>query len=185
MPVNRDTSYYDSVRVAEIATIAALSLVLANFRLLALPAGGSVSLASVPLLALAFARGPRAALAAGFCTGIGHALTGGTIVHPVQLLLDYLAAPMLTALAAYAPATERTKVAIGTTIVATAQLATYTLSGMIFFSSGIGEHSALGFALTYNAVVVMPEALLAIAFVPQMLEWWNRAVPLSIGSPVP
>ena len=169
----------DILRLTEAATAIALSVLLGNLRLLELPSGGSITLACVPQLALASVRGLRTGLLACACAGSAHALAGGTIVHPVQLVLDYGIGYAALALVALVRAVEGTRLTLGILLAALVQLAAATLSGVVFFAAGTGAHGAglVAASLAYNAATIVPEALLAIWLVPRATRALCRADP--------
>jgi len=168
------------VQLTEASVAVALSVLLGNIRLVELPNGGSIALAVVPLLALALARGARAALLAGCCAGAAHALSGGTIIHPAQLGLDYFVSYAALALAGVGgPATvaaSRRQLAPRILLAMSAHLAAMVVSGMVFFAPVAGD-AAVAYSLAYNAATVVPEALLAILLVPSVIRSIARANP--------
>jgi thiamine transporter len=166
------------VHLTEAAAAVALSVLLGNVRLVELPNGGSIALATLPLLAIAVTRGPRVGILAGACAGIAHALSGGTIVHPVQLGLDYLLAYAALGVAGIAAGrgTSRARLAPALLLAMTLHLAAMVVSGIVFFSTVAGS-AALEYALAYNAVTVVPETLLAIWLVPPLVRAVARANP--------
>lgn len=159
--------------------VVALAIALGNLRLVELPQGGGISFASLPILLLALTRGWRPALLAGWCAGVGHALFGATVVHPVQLLLDYglaqaaLAAAALAARPSSPP--SRSTVALGVLLGSAAQLAVFTTSGAVFFASYAGASSPVAYSLAYNAAIVVPEAIIATLVLPTLLHARARA----------
>jgi thiamine transporter len=166
------------VRLTEAAVAVALSVLLGSMRLVELPNGGSIALTTMPLLALAVARGPRIALLAGACAGAAHAFAGGTIIHPVQWLLDYvLAYAVLAAAGIGRPGIpDRSRLAPRIVLAMALHLACVVTSGMIFFAPVAGS-AALAYCLTYNAATVVPETLLAIWLVPPLVRAVARANP--------
>ncbi len=166
------------VLLTESAVAVALSVLLGSLRLLTLPNGGSIALATLPLLALALSRGVRVGVLAGACAGIAQALSGGTIVHPVQLGLDYLLAYAALGLAGLAAgrASSRAHVTAAIALAMSLHLAAMVASGVVFFSTVAGG-AALTYSLAYNAATVVPEALLSIWLVPPLLRAVGRANP--------
>ncbi|MCW2950299.1 MAG: proton-coupled thiamine transporter YuaJ, partial [Thermoleophilia bacterium] len=149
---------------------------LGNMRLIELPNGGSVSLAAVPLLAYAAVRGGRGALLACWCAGIAHALSGGTIIHPVQLALDYVLAYGVLAVPALTGAATATRRTIGIVVAFALQLAATTASGVIYFATMAGC-AAWKYSLLYNATTTVPELALALVTVPVAIRALRRVDP--------
>ena len=172
------TSRTEIVRLAEAAVAVALSVLLGNVRLLELPNGGSIALATLPLLALAITRGPRLGVLAGACAGMAHALNGGTIIHPAQLLLDYLAAYALLATAGVLATRSASRAALAPAIMLamSLHLCVMVISGMIFFAP-VAAGAAFAYSLAYNAATVVPETLLALWLVPVAVRAMARAHP--------
>jgi thiamine transporter len=179
MPVMVLAHRTELVRLAEASVAVALSILLGSMRLVELPNGGSVALATMPLLALAVARGPRLAVLAGTCAGAAHAVAGGTIIHPVQLLLDYVLAYGVLAVAGFgspAGGIDRVRLAPGIVLAMLLHLACVVTSGMVFFAPVAGG-SALTYSLAYNAATVVPETLIALWVVPPLVVALARANP--------
>ncbi|MCW2924567.1 MAG: proton-coupled thiamine transporter YuaJ [Thermoleophilia bacterium] len=166
------------VRLTEAAVAVALSVLLGTVRLLELPNGGSIALATLPLLAFAIARGVGPGVAAGACAGAAHALSGGTIVHPIQLGLDYgLAYAALGAAGlACGRGTERAALAPAIILAMALHLTANVVSGMVFFAPAAGG-SAFAYSLAYNATTVIPELLLSLWLVPPLVRALARANP--------
>ncbi|MBC7462237.1 MAG: energy-coupled thiamine transporter ThiT [Thermoleophilia bacterium] len=172
----RTTSHAELLRLMEAATAVALCVLLGNLRLLELPSGGSISLAAVPLLAYAAVRGGRGALLACWCAGAAHALSGGTIIHPLQLVLDYVVAYGVLAAPAVLGARTTVRRTVGIVVAMLLQLAVTTLSGVLFFSSVAGA-AAWRYSLGYNATTTVPELVLALIAVPVAIRALQRADP--------
>lgn len=157
----------------------ALSVLLGNVRLVELPHGGSIALATLPLLALALTRGVRPALLACCCAGAAHALSGGTIVHPAQLALDYLLAYAVLAVAGLGmrgAGGGRARIVLPVVAAMALHLAAMVLSGIVFFAPVAGS-AALAYSITYNAATVLPETLLALWLLPPLVRALARANP--------
>ena len=170
-----EAAHRDNLRVAQAAVVVALSLALGNIRLLELPAGGSISFGALPLLAFAVVYGPRSALWPCLVAGAAHALSGGTIVHPAQLLLDYGLAYAALALAGLGRERATLGVAAAVAAAVSLQFACFVISGTIFFGAGAETSAALTYALAYNATTALPELVLAVWLVPAVARAIRRA----------
>jgi thiamine transporter len=175
--------------LTDAATCVALSVVLGSMRLLELPFGGSVSLAPLPILLLALVHGGRRAAVAGCIAGMAHAMLGGTIVHPVQLVLDYGLAYAVLGLAGPFGGGSQRRAAVGVVVATAARYACLVLSGVVFFGRYAGSHAVLAYSLAYNAAYTMPELLLCLALLPTMSRAWHRATggapAAAAGAPLP
>lgn len=154
----------------------ALSVLLGNLRLLELPNGGSIAFATLPLLALAATRGVRIGLLAGLCAGAAHALAGGTIVHPIQLVLDYVVSYAALAAVALTGRPTRARLAVGTVLAMSLHLAAMVVSGVVFFAPVVGD-GAFAYSLGYNAATVVPELVIALWLLPTLVRAMARANP--------
>lgn len=166
------------VQLTEAACAVALSVLLGNLRLLELPNGGSIALATLPLLSLSLSRGVRSGVLAGLCAGLAHALAGGVVVHPVQLLLDYPLAYAALGLAGVSAGrgTSRAALAPGIVLAMSLHLAAMVVSGLIFFAPVAGD-AALAYALAYNVATVGPETAIALWLAAPLLRSIARANP--------
>jgi thiamine transporter len=164
------------VLLTESSVAVALSVLLGNMRLVELPNGGSIALATLPLLALARARGVRTGVLAGCCAGVAHALSGGTIIHPAQLGLDYLLAYAALGLAGIARSRRGLVASLAIVVAMAMHLLAMVISGVVFFSAVAGD-AALTYAIAYNVATVGPETVLALWLVPPLLRAIARANP--------
>jgi thiamine transporter len=75
--------------ITEIAIACTLSLILGFFKIGQLPQGGSISLAMLPVIVVAFRRGLVPGVVCGVIAGFLQMLPDPFLVHPLQILLDY------------------------------------------------------------------------------------------------
>jgi thiamine transporter len=168
----------DILGLTDAATAVAVSVLLGNLRLLELPNGGSITLACVPLLAFSALRGVRRGLFVCSCAGLAHAASGGTIVHPVQLLLDYGVAYAAYALAGLAHCADGWRLRCAIVAAGCVSLTATTISGAVFFAQGLDSAAAARtYALLYNAATIVPEVCIALALVPLAARAIQRADP--------
>ena len=165
--------------LTDAAMATALSVALGNLRFLELPNGGSISLATIPLLVLALRRGARPALLAGLAAGLIHATYGGRIIHPAQFLLDYGIGSMSAALAATARG-RNWLMPLGIVLASIVQFAAYVVSGVVFFSASTASPWIV--SSIYNASVVVPETILALFMVPPVVRALDRIDPSKVRS---
>lgn len=181
--------------LTEVALSVALAAVLAWIKLV-LPvnfAGGSVSLAMLPIVVVAFRRGAGAGVAAGAVFGAVDYLIEPFFVHPVQVMLDYgvaFAAVGLTGLGAgaWGRAVERgdrsRQVAVivtWVTVGVVGRFAASVLSGVVFFASNAPEgQPVLLYSLLYNASYLLPSLLATVVSAVIVLPALERAVPVHV-----
>lgn len=157
--------------LAEVGVAAAMSFILSKLEVWKMPQGGSVSLEMLPLLYLAFARGPAQGAAAGLVTGILDIMFGGYIVHPIQAILDY---PLGYAVVGMAPVLAAgrgwLRIVSGTLGGFLLQLGCYVLSGAVFFAEYAPEGvSPWVYSVTYNASFLIPELILSAIVIVYLL----------------
>ncbi len=148
--------------LTEGAVAAALSLVLSNLKLFALPQGGSVTLEMAPLLAFALLRGPRAGIAAGTLSGLLQLFFGGYVVHPLQALLDYPVAFGAVGLAGLFRGDGLPRQIAGLLLGGGTRLLCHVLSGVVFFASFAPQGTNVWlYSLSYNGTFLAPSLILS------------------------
>lgn len=84
----------------EASILGALSFILDKLTIFVMPQGGSITLSMLPIIVMAFRWGLGGGLLTGFLSGLLQLITGGTIFHWAQALLDYTLAYTLVGMAA-------------------------------------------------------------------------------------
>jgi thiamine transporter len=163
----------DRVRVmVEGALCVALAVVFSEFRMFAMPQGGSITLEMAPLLYFSYRRGFKWGAAAGVMSGVFMMLFGGYIAHPAQAALDYPLAFACVGAAGFL----RERPVLGTIFAGAARFACHVLSGVIFFSSYAPEgQSPWAYSAIYNASFMIPSLL--ISGVLAMILWKKLGAP--------
>jgi len=146
----------------------AIGFALSYVRIVRFPQGGSITPASMlPVMAFAFMFGPAPGLMAGIVYGLLQLLQDFYVVHPVQLLLDYILAFGALGLAGF----FKKNFLLGVFTGGFVRLLCHFISGMVFF----GEYAPPGqpvalYSLIYNASVIGPDLLicLVVAMLPQV-----------------
>ncbi|AST91493.1 MULTISPECIES: energy-coupled thiamine transporter ThiT [Sutcliffiella] len=166
------------VTMVEISMMAALAVILSYVKFGALWAyGGSISLIMVPIFVIAFRRGWKAGVVTGLLVGVINWLTGGYVVHPAQLILDY---PLPFALLGFAAIFAVKGVTIRTIVVGmifgtALRLISHFLSGVIWF----GEYAPDGipvvlYSIIYNLSYLVPEMLITIAILVIIYKFYPK-----------
>ncbi|WP_368505699.1 energy-coupled thiamine transporter ThiT [Alkalihalophilus sp. As8PL] len=155
----------------EVAVMAGLALVLSFVKFGALWAmGGSISLVMVPIFLIAFRRGFKVGILTGLLVGLLGLVTGPTIVHIVQLVLDYPLAYMVLGVAGIFAA-KKGQLAPKASIIVVGLLLATSLRFLSHFSSGViwfGQYAPEGmnpaiYSLFYNLSYLVPEMLITMA----------------------
>lgn len=169
----------------EIAIMSALGFVLGELKLYSMPQGGSISLVMLPIVLIALRRGLIAGLTAGFLVGELNHLIGGTVVHPIQLLLDYPLAFTVVGLVGLVRhfGWETNRIVMTWTFL----LFAITCRFLLHFTSGVvwfGEYAPEGVAVTtysflYNISYLLPEWIITGVVLTILMK---KAPQLFIGT---
>lgn len=160
--------------MTETAVMIALALALSQLRLFRMPQGGSVTLAMVPILVLAFRWGGRAGVMAGAGLGLLRLVLDAFVVHPAQFILDYPLAFALVGAAGFIRS-RPTLAVIGSFA---ARMACHVATGVIFFASYAPEGTpALTYSLVYNGSFLLPELAITLVAVSLVLAALKSALP--------
>ena len=149
-------------KLTEIAISIALACVFHFLRIWEMPQGGSVSLAMVPILFIAFRRGIKSGILAGSVYGLISIIFDGTIYHPLSIFLDYLFAFGVLGIAGLFPKNVW-GIAFGSTVAVLGRFFFTLMSGVFLFASYAPEgQSPWIYSLIYNGSYMLPELVIAI-----------------------
>ncbi len=164
---------------AEIGVAVALAAVLGQVRLFAMPQGGSVSLELLPVIFIAVRRGVVPGLVTGVVYGfLQLALPGAFVFHPAQALLDYPLAFGALAVGGFVAVTGWRSLAVAVALACAARFVFHFLSGLIFFAEyAPGWEAPWLYSITYNALYLLPEAVLTAVLLWPLLKAYDAAFP--------
>lgn len=152
----------------------AISFVLSYIRLYRWPQGGSITLASMlPMFVYSYIFGPAAGISAGAVYGLLQLIQDPYILHPVQVLLDYIIAFAAMGLSGFA----RDNVSLGVVLGGFGRFFSSFLSGVIFFGSYAPDGvSPILYSIAVNGMIIGTDALICfiISLVPQVREIIER-----------
>ncbi|MCC2527894.1 energy-coupled thiamine transporter ThiT [Bacillus halotolerans] len=164
------------VRLIEIAimTAAAVILDIVSGMFLRMPQGGSVSIMMIPIFLISFRWGVKAGLTTGLLTGLVQIAIGNLFLqHPVQLLLDYIAAFAVVGISGFfasavrKSALSRAKGKLIVSIICAVfigsflRYAAHVISGAVFFGSFAPKGTPVWiYSLTYNATYMIPSFII-------------------------
>ncbi|MCY8979691.1 energy-coupled thiamine transporter ThiT [Bacillus halotolerans] len=164
------------VRLIEIAimTAAAVILDIVSGMFLRMPQGGSVSIMMIPIFLISFRWGVKAGLTTGLLTGLVQIAIGNLFLqHPVQLLLDYIAAFAVVGISGFfasavrKSALSRAKGKLIVSIICAVfigsflRYAAHVISGAVFFGSFAPKGTPVWiYSLTYNATYIFPSFII-------------------------
>ncbi len=153
-------------RIAECGILMALALALSFFKITILPAGGSITLAILPLVLISARQGFLIGTLCGFAFGILLITNGATIVHPIQFLLDYPLAYSTIGFAGIIKWDTALKAITAITIASILKLHCHVIAGIVFFSKNQENFKeALTFCYAYNSGHLVPETIICAAIV--------------------
>lgn len=154
----------------EIAIMAALAVVLSYIKFGAIwVMGGSISLMMVPIFIMVFRRGWVVGTVTGLLVGVLNLITGGYVVHPVQLVLDYplaytvlgLGGVLLLAHRRVNQQLSKTTIISVIAIGASLRFVSHFASGVIWFGIYAPEGMPVAlYSFLYNISYLLPEAIL-------------------------
>ncbi|WP_055665305.1 energy-coupled thiamine transporter ThiT [Desnuesiella massiliensis] len=143
----------------QVAIAIALGTVLKMFTIMKMPMGGSVTLGSmIPIIFIAYVYGARVGYLAGVLFGIIDLLLGAYVVHPVQLLLDYVLAFGVLGAAGY----FKNNVSLGALVAVALRFICHVISGVVFFASYAEGQNVIVYSVLYNGTYLLPEAIIAM-----------------------
>ena len=179
--------------LVEIALTVALSAVLSMLAV-RLPinfAGGTISLAMVPIFVLALRRGVGAGVAAGMLFGVVDYFVEPFFVAPAQVALDYLVAFGAVGLTGLGSNAYHRALAVSTTravavavpfmlLGGCARFLAAWLSGVVFFgmNAPAGQPVWL-YSIVYNLSYLVPSVVICAVAATAVLPALERAVPTS------
>ncbi len=151
--------------LTEIAAFVALAVICSFIKVWEMPQGGSVALTMVPILLIAFRRGPFAGIVTGGIYGLLSMLLAGTIYHPMSILLDYILAFALVGIAGFFRK-SLSGVLLGTVLGIAGRFLSSLVSGAVLF----GEYAPVGqnpwiYSLVYQTTYLLPELVICLVLV--------------------
>ena len=176
-----DKKGFDTKAISYAAVCIAMSFALSYLRIVKMPQGGSITIASlVPLMIYSYMFGTKKGVFAGFIYGILQAFQDPYILHPAQFLLDYPLAFMCIGLAgcfAKVKALDKlpqVQIALGGVVAGLSRFVMHFLSGMFAFGMWAPEGQPVWlYSLTYQAGYVLPD--IAIAIVAAVILFSSKA----------
>ena len=145
----------------------ATAIVLGELRLFKMPLGGSVTPASMlPVILAGYLYGSRQGILLGSSAGIFKLLLGGaTILNPLQVVLDYVAAKGIIGVSGFFKEKKHGLI-IGGFVGILGRYIVAVISGYIFFSDYVPDsfhHSAFVWSLYYNITYLGVDGAITLA----------------------
>ena len=164
-----------SQKLTESGLLLALAVILSVLKIIDLPYGGSITLASMlPLIILSYRYGFTWGLLSGFVYGLIQMVIGmsalsyvtGIVAVAAVIILDYVLAFMATALGARFRNREHPAKAfgLGALTVCAVRYAFHVISGCTVWAGlSIPTGDAFWYSLIYNATYMLPETIITVA----------------------
>lgn len=163
---------FDSKSIAYAAVCIAMSFALSYIRIVRMPQGGSVTVASLlPLMIYSFMFGTKKGVIAGLVYGVLQALQDPWIIHPAQFLLDYPVAFAGIGVAGMFAHLKKlntkpqVQFLLGALVASVLRFLAHLLSGVFAFSAYAIDAgmNAWVYSLAYNSFVFVDIAIAIVA----------------------
>ena len=170
---------FDSKSIAYAAVCIAMSFALSYLKVVEMPQGGSITIASLlPLMIYSYMFGTKKGVLAGFIYGILQAFQDTYILHPAQFLLDYPVAFSAIGLAGMFARVDalrfpQVKFLLGAIVAAAGRFLSHFLSGIFAFGTFATIEPVWLYSLIYQAGYVLPD--IAIAIVLGMIVFSSKS----------
>ena len=164
----KDKKGFSTRSITFAAICIAMSFALSYLRIVTMPQGGSITIASLlPLMIYSYMFGTKKGVFAGFIYGILQAFQDPAILHPAQFLLDYPLAFSAIGLAGMfannkALRFPQIRFALGALVAAAGRFLMHFLSGIFAFGYFATIQPVWLYSLVYQAGYVLPDIAIAI-----------------------
>ena len=151
---------WNAQSIAYGAICVTLAFLLSFIRLWRMPQGGSLTAASMlPLFMFATLFGGKRGMLCGFVYGLLQMLQDFYMVHPMQLVFDYVLAFSLLGLAGFFPK----RLWLGALVGGTARMVCHIVSGALFFAALYApEQNPWAYSIGYNVPVIGMDLLVCV-----------------------
>ncbi|MBR2969402.1 MAG: energy-coupled thiamine transporter ThiT [Clostridia bacterium] len=160
---------FDTRSISYAAVCIAMSFALSYLRIVKMPQGGSITIASLlPVMVYSCMFGARKGIFVGMIYGLLQAVQDPYIIHPAQFLLDYPVAFACVGLAGVfcklhsLDRLPQLQFALGAVVAGVARFIMHYISGVFAFGSFAGEQNPYVYSLVYQAGYVLPDIAIVI-----------------------
>lgn len=153
---------FTTKKIVAIGMFSGIGFILSMIQFIQYPQGGGITLFSmVPVMVVSLLYGKGEGLTAGLIYGALQLLNGAYVVHPVQLVLDYILANIVLGFAGSFGREKKVNVFLGCLMASMMCTACSVLSGVVFF----GEYAPEGmnvwlYSFLYNFTSIGVEGIL-------------------------
>lgn len=162
---------FDTKSVTYAGVCIAMSFALSYLRIVKLPQGGSITVASLlPLMLYSYVFGTKKGVFAGTVYGLLQAIQDPYILHPAQFLLDYpLAFGCIGLAGIFANSRTLEKIpqlqfALGALVAGLGRLLMHFLSGAFAFAAFADGQNPFVYSIVYQIGYVLPDLAIVIVF---------------------
>ena len=156
------------------AILIAIAFVFSEFiPVIKLPYGGKLTYCSMLFVCLiGYFFGPKTGLIASLAYGLLQLVMGSSIVHPIQLILDYPLAYTCLGVSGFFH-NKKNGLAIGYILGVIGRYICHVISGIVFFSD-FAEGNVVLYSLGYNLTYILPEVILSLLLIPILSSTFKR-----------
>ena len=156
------------------AILIAIAFVISEFiPFIKLPYGGKLTYCSMLFVCLiGYFFGPKTGLIASLAYGLLQLIMGSSIVHPVQLILDYPLAYTCLGICGFFH-NKKNGLAIGYILSVLGRYICHVISGIVFFGE-YAEGNVIIYSLGYNLTYILPEAILSLLLIALLSNTFKR-----------
>ena len=164
----KDRKGFDTRSITFAAVCVAMSFALSYLKIVEMPQGGSITIASLlPLMIYSYMFGTKKGVLAGFIYGVLQAFQDTYILHPAQFLLDYPVAFSAIGLAGMFAKVDalrfpQVKFLLGALVATAGRFLSHFLSGIFAFGEFATIQPVWLYSLVYQAGYLLPDIAIAI-----------------------
>ncbi|CEI72351.1 energy-coupled thiamine transporter ThiT [Romboutsia hominis] len=167
-----------------IGMFSAMSYILSMIQFIKYPQGGGITLFSMlPTMLLAILYGKEVGITAGLVFALIKLISGPTIIHPAQFLLDYILPMMVLGLAGIFGRDKKFNIFAGCILATSLSVLMYIISGVLYFAQYAPKGmNPIVYSCVYNISSAGVEGLLTsilILFIP--IKRFSKVLNISIS----
>lgn len=171
-------SHFDTRAMVISALLIAMSFVLAQIRLFKMPQGGSVTAFSMlPIALCAYLFGTKRGVMTGACLGLINLMFDPYVIHPAQLLIDYILAFAALGIGGVFR-NQKNGLIKGYLLGIFGRYVCAVASGVIFFGSYAPKNfNAWTWSLWYNLTYIAAEGIITVIvlYIPAVKKMFENA----------
>lgn len=153
---------FTTKKIVTIGMFSGIAFILSVIQFIQMPQGGSVSLLSMlPIMLVGLLYGRGAGMTAGLIFGILKLFNGAYVVHPIQLVLDYILGNMALGLAGSFGMEYKKNIILGCLMASMISVLSSVLSGVVFFAEFAGDANVWVYSFVYNFSSIGVEGILS------------------------